>query len=118
MFKQCHRVSAIVVFTPQEVALIDVRKQLNFLKKAEIPVLGMVENFSVFICPKCHTSTNLFPNSIYNSGTITDIIPLCKIPISKDISYCESKGLNPYEYINDNNHPVIREIITMVKGSK
>lgn len=48
---------AVVVTTPQEVALLDVRKELDFCKKAGIKVLGIVENMSGFVCPKCtHTS--------------------------------------------------------------
>jgi Mrp family chromosome partitioning ATPase len=45
---------AVIVTTPQEVALLDVRKELDFCRKAGIKVLGIVENMSGFICPNCH----------------------------------------------------------------
>jgi len=44
---------AIVITTPQEVALQDVRKEINFCKKVGIPVLGVVENMNGFVCPSC-----------------------------------------------------------------
>jgi len=45
---------ALIVTTPQEVALLDVRKELDFCRKAGIRVLGIVENMSGFVCPSCH----------------------------------------------------------------
>jgi len=44
---------AVVVTTPQEVALLDVRKEIDFCKKTGIKVLGIVENMTSFVCPKC-----------------------------------------------------------------
>ncbi|RIB24171.1 P-loop containing nucleoside triphosphate hydrolase protein [Gigaspora rosea] len=51
---------AILVTTPQAVALADVRKELNFCKKVNLPILGVIENMSGFICPHCEECTNLF----------------------------------------------------------
>jgi ATP-binding protein involved in chromosome partitioning len=44
---------AIIVTTPQEVALADVRKSINFCRKVQMPILGLVENMNGFICPHC-----------------------------------------------------------------
>lgn len=44
---------AILVTTPQEVSLLDVRKEIDFCKKVKIPILGIIENMSIFVCPKC-----------------------------------------------------------------
>ena len=52
---------AIVITTPQEVSLQDVRKEINFCKKVNIPILGVVENMSSFVCPKCHVESDIFP---------------------------------------------------------
>jgi ATP-binding protein involved in chromosome partitioning len=49
----------IVVTTPQEVALLDSRKAVNFAKKLGIPVLGVVENMSGFVCPHCGKRTDI-----------------------------------------------------------
>ncbi|CAG8434097.1 5296_t:CDS:2 [Diversispora eburnea] len=46
---------AIVITTPQEISLQDVRKEIDFCKKVKIPILGVVENMSGFVCPNCGT---------------------------------------------------------------
>lgn len=51
---------AIVVTTPQEVSLLDVRKEIDFCRKAGIKVLGIVENMSGFVCPNCTHRTQIF----------------------------------------------------------
>lgn len=51
---------AVVVTTPQEVALLDVRKEIDFCRKAGIRVLGIVENMSGFVCPKCTHESQIF----------------------------------------------------------
>ncbi|MHC1724486.1 MAG: P-loop NTPase [Syntrophobacteraceae bacterium] len=50
---------AIIVTTPQEIALADVRKSINFCRKVEMPILGLVENMNGFVCPHCNTETPL-----------------------------------------------------------
>ena len=50
----------VVVTTPQEVSLSDVRKSVNFLQYANANILGVVENMSGLICPHCHQSIDLF----------------------------------------------------------
>ena len=52
---------AIIITTPQEVAMADVRRELNFCKKANVKVLGIVENMSGFICPGCKGESQIFP---------------------------------------------------------
>jgi Mrp family chromosome partitioning ATPase len=51
--KKTNLLGAVIVTTPQEVALSDVRKEINFCKKTETKVLGVVENMSGFVCPHC-----------------------------------------------------------------
>jgi Mrp family chromosome partitioning ATPase len=53
-------VRALVVTTPQEVALEDVRRSLQFLRKLELPILGLVENMSGLVCPHCGREIELF----------------------------------------------------------
>uniref|UniRef100_A0A915D923 Cytosolic Fe-S cluster assembly factor NUBP1 homolog n=1 Tax=Ditylenchus dipsaci TaxID=166011 RepID=A0A915D923_9BILA len=54
---------AIIVTTPQEVSLLDVRKEINFCQKTKVPILGVVENMSAFVCPCCSASSELFPST-------------------------------------------------------
>jgi Mrp family chromosome partitioning ATPase len=51
---------AVVVTTPQEVSLLDVRKEIDFCHKAGIRVLGLVENMSGFVCGNCKTTSHIF----------------------------------------------------------
>ena len=51
--KKANLYGAIIVTTPQEVSLIDVRKEINFCKKTKTNVLGVIENMSGFVCPGC-----------------------------------------------------------------
>lgn len=51
---------AVVVTTPQEVALADVRKSLNFCKHVKMKVIGVVENMSGFVCPHCNKGVEIF----------------------------------------------------------
>ncbi|XP_042865042.1 cytosolic Fe-S cluster assembly factor nubp1-like isoform X1 [Penaeus japonicus] len=54
-------VAAVIVTTPQEVALLDVRKEITFCRKVNIPIIGIIENMTTFVCPKCKTETAIFP---------------------------------------------------------
>ncbi|MBW1856389.1 MAG: P-loop NTPase, partial [Deltaproteobacteria bacterium] len=51
---------AIIVTTPQDVALLDSRKAVTFARELKIPLIGIVENMSGFNCPHCHKSIDLF----------------------------------------------------------
>ena len=51
---------AVIVSTPQDLALIDARKGLNMFRKVDIPVLGVIENMSYFICPHCGGRSDVF----------------------------------------------------------
>ncbi|HSK29088.1 MAG TPA: Mrp/NBP35 family ATP-binding protein [Candidatus Limnocylindria bacterium] len=51
---------AVIVSTPQDIALIDARKGLNMFRKVDVPVLGIIENMSYFACPNCGHQTNIF----------------------------------------------------------
>lgn len=51
---------AVIVSTPQDVALLDTKKGLNMFRKVEIPVLGIIENMSYFACPHCGERTDIF----------------------------------------------------------
>lgn len=51
---------AVIVTTPQEVAILDSRKAIRFIEKLDIPVLGVIENMSGLICPHCKTEIDVF----------------------------------------------------------
>ncbi len=51
---------AVIVSTPQDLALIDARKGIAMFKRVEVPILGIVENMSYFLCPKCGERSDVF----------------------------------------------------------
>jgi len=60
MAQQVPLAGAVIVSTPQDLALIDARKGLNMFKRVDVPVLGLVENMSYFLCPHCGGRTDVF----------------------------------------------------------
>lgn len=51
---------AVIVTTPQDVALLDVRKAMAMFEKVRVPLIGIIENMSTFVCPSCRTETPIF----------------------------------------------------------
>ena len=51
---------AVIVSTPQDIALIDAKKGIAMFRKTQVPILGVVENMSVFICPDCGHAHHIF----------------------------------------------------------
>jgi len=60
MAQQVPLSGAIIVSTPQDIALIDARKGLNMFRKVDVPVLGIIENMSLYVCPKCGHEAHIF----------------------------------------------------------
>ncbi len=60
MAQQVPLAGAVIVSTPQDLALIDARKGLNMFRKVNVPVLGLVENMSAFVCPHCGERSDIF----------------------------------------------------------
>ena len=77
---------AVIVTTPQDVALVSVRKSINFVKKMDIPVIGIIENMSGFTCPHCHKEINIFKTGGGLKASIDFKVPfLGKIPVDQKI---------------------------------
>ena len=60
MAQQVPLTGAVIVSTPQDIALLDARKGMNMFRKVDVPVLGIVENMSYFACPHCGERTDVF----------------------------------------------------------
>ncbi len=85
---------AIIVTTPQEVSRVDVSKSVNFCRQLNLPVIGVIENMSGFVCPHCGTVTNVF--GIGGGQKIADAygIPLLgSIPIDPAIGEAGDAGV-------------------------
>src|SRR4029078_3147712 len=60
MAQQVPLAGVVIVSTPQDLALIDARKGLAMFRRVDVPMLGIVENMSTFICPKCGERSDIF----------------------------------------------------------
>ncbi|HEY2891824.1 MAG TPA: Mrp/NBP35 family ATP-binding protein [Dongiaceae bacterium] len=60
MAQQVPLSGAVIVSTPQDIALLDARKGLNMFRKVDVPVLGIIENMSYFLCPHCGERSDIF----------------------------------------------------------
>ena len=77
---------AVIVSTPQDIALIDARRGVRMFEKTLVPVLGLVENMSVFCCPNCGHRTELFGHGGARREAAALGIPfLGEIPLLLDI---------------------------------
>ncbi|MDQ6989233.1 MAG: iron-sulfur cluster carrier protein ApbC [Mariprofundaceae bacterium] len=77
---------AVVVTTPQDIALIDCKKGIQMFDKVHVPTLGIVENMSVFICPHCQGESHIFDQGgaeTLSAQFNTDII--AKVPLNMEI---------------------------------
>lgn len=60
MSQQVPLTGAVIVSTPQDIALLDARKGLNMFRRVDVPVLGIIENMSQFVCPNCGHVSHIF----------------------------------------------------------
>ena len=86
---------AIIVTTPQEVSLADVRKSINFCKIVKMEIFGLIENMSGFTCPHCQSAIDLFGSGGGEKTAIAAGIPfLGKIPFDQKMVECEDAGVS------------------------
>lgn len=77
---------SIIVSTPQDIALLDARKTIKFSQKMAVPILGIIENMSTFICPHCGEKTDIFAGlGIGKAASDFNIDVLGHIPIDVNI---------------------------------
>ncbi len=104
---------AVIVTTPQEVAIEDVRKSVRFCETLKLPVLGVVENMSGFVCPHCNEVTDIFSaGGGEKMAESMDIPFLGKIPIDAEIVKAGDNGL-PFltAFAESKTAEVFREVI-------
>jgi Mrp family chromosome partitioning ATPase len=83
----------IIVTTPQEVSLMDARKSVDFCRQVKMPILGIIENMSGFICPHCGERVDIFSRG--GGGHMAEELSLNllgEIPIQKDIVTAGDSG--------------------------
>jgi ATP-binding protein involved in chromosome partitioning len=78
---------AVIVTTPQDVALVDAAKGVGMFRKVQVPVLGMIENMSAFICPHCGKESEVFgPTGTEKEAARLGVPVLGSIPIDPRIA--------------------------------
>lgn len=88
---------AVIVSTPQDIALVDARKGLSMFRKVAVPVLGIVENMSYFLCPKCGERSEIFGHGGAREEADKLGVPfLGEVPLHLDI-----------RTTSDNGHPIV-----------
>ncbi|MEK9533037.1 MAG: Mrp/NBP35 family ATP-binding protein [Alphaproteobacteria bacterium] len=92
----CQRASlsgAVIVSTPQDLALIDARKGLNMFRKVDVPILGIIENMSYFICPDCDSRHDIFSTGgAEKEAAKLDVAFLGGIPLDMTIRQTSDAG--------------------------
>ncbi len=84
---------AIVVSTPQDVALLDARKAIDMFNTLNTPILGLIENMSTYVCPKCGHEEHLFGHGGVAAEAQAMAVPfLGEIPLSLDIRLAGDSG--------------------------
>lgn len=86
---------AVIVTTPQEVALNDVRKEINFCRKVDLPIIGVVENMSWFVCPKCSKTSEIFPPTTGGARAMCKTMNvnfLGQVPLDPRLARCCDEG--------------------------
>lgn len=85
---------AVIVSTPQDLALIDARKGLAMFRKTQVPILGIVENMSVFVCPNCGYESHIFAHGGARRVAETLDVPfLGEIPLVASIRETSDVGI-------------------------
>ncbi len=93
MAQQVPLAGSVIVSTPQDLALIDARKGLNMFRRVEVPVLGIVENMSYFICPNCGEQHEIFGHGGARAEAERIGVPfLGGVPLHMDIRAHSDEG--------------------------
>ncbi len=111
-------IKAVVVTTPQEVALADVRKSINFCKTVNMEIVGVVENMSGFVCPHCNKKADIFKTGGgENVAREFDLPFLGKVPMDPKIVIAGDDGV-PY-LSSDGNSPATKafgEVVAAIEN--
>ena len=110
---------AVIVSTPQDLALIDARRGVAMFKRVNVPVLGVVENMSYFVCPECGTRSDIFGHGGARHEAERLGVPfLGEVPLHMDIREKSDSGRPVVATDPDGPHAKIyREIAAKVRDS-
>ncbi|HET9867458.1 MAG TPA: P-loop NTPase, partial [Nitrospira sp.] len=114
---------AVIITTPQEVALLDSRKSVTFCKDSEVPIIGIVENMSGLECPHCHQHIDVFRKGGGEASAQDMGVPfLGRIPLDPDVVIQSDAG-EPFAMFNSDTptaeayHEIANKVETFCKKS-
>ena len=119
--QQVNLAGAVIVSTPQDIALLDVVKALTMFQKANVPILGMIENMSYWSCPDCGRVDHIFgKGGVKAEAKKRGLDLLGEIPISAEVRKSSDSGIpiiiSDPESIQSKNYRIIaKSIIKSVK---
>ncbi|MEP0454353.1 MAG: iron-sulfur cluster carrier protein ApbC, partial [Roseibium sp.] len=116
MAQQVPLAGAVIVSTPQDLALIDARKGLNMFRRVDVPVLGIVENMSYFLCPDCGSRHDIFGHGGARAEAEKLGVPfLGEVPLDMQIRETSDAGTPVVVSDPDGAHTAVyREIASRV----
>jgi ATP-binding protein involved in chromosome partitioning len=117
MAQQVPLKGAVIVSTPQDLALIDARRGISMFRRVNVPVLGIVENMSYFLCPECGTRSDIFGHGGARKEAERLGVPfLGEVPLHMTIREKSDSGLPVVATEPDGPHAAIyREIAARVR---
>src|SRR4029078_4151524 len=117
MAQQVPLAGAVIVSTPQDLALLDARKGLHMFRRVDVPVLGIIENMSYFLCPHCGERTDIFGHGGARKEAERLKVPfLGEVPLDRAIRETSASGLPVVATQPDGKHAKIyREIAGKVR---
>jgi ATP-binding protein involved in chromosome partitioning len=118
MAQQVPLKGAVIVSTPQDLALIDARRGIAMFKRVDVPVLGLIENMSYFVCPHCGTRSDIFAHGGARHEAERLGVPfLGEVPLHMAIRETSDAGLPVVATEPDGPHAKIyRDIATQVRA--
>jgi ATP-binding protein involved in chromosome partitioning len=117
MAQQVPLKGAVIVSTPQDLALIDARRGISMFNRVNVPVLGIVENMSYFLCPECGTRSDIFGHGGARREAQRVGVPfLGEVPLHMDIREKSDAGLPVVATMPDGPHArIYRDIAARVR---
>ncbi len=93
MAQQVPLAGAVIVSTPQDLALLDARRGLAMFKRVDVPVLGIIENMSYFICPSCGAEAHIFGHGGAQAEALRLAVPfLGQVPLDMQVRELSDAG--------------------------
>lgn len=108
MLQKYKPAGAVIVSTPQDIALIDAARAITLFRDADVPIIGMVENMAGYVCPHCGEISDPFGSGgAEHEAGVLDMPFLGRIPLNRDIRLSSDAGIPPVVQGNAQAEPFV-----------